>query len=546
MTSLPIGAPSLTKQKSTNPAVLPINTLLNQIYESIRDNFSEEIAKEFDNYIRDNDFDLDSIRDDIENLEDSFLISEMAEKFEWEEDIKQQSRFRLIIQNVLNPQISDLTKMKSMICRSNIPSELLVYGFLRNLEDEVIDSNDDDSEEEEEEEEEEQHINNYDNNNFLPGLGDLGVSELIYAKSTMNIVPDGVMRLCVRYYQTITVFGVGRNDRGEFGIPGKNNFMQLKELDWITRTDEFILSSIIPCTINGIAYLSASRDLWICGFNKYAQFGLGHCETIVDLPVHHPFYRDNNLKIKDVSHGKRAYHMFVTCTNGQVYCHGANEWGQCGINRQIPKEMEPVLMDISSFIDNYPVVTIDDISCGIEHSLFLTSNGEIYSCGHNKWGQLGFKNHGQDGMQMLLLPKLLILKDESDNNGNGKDLNKNIKEIQCGDSNSYCIDKNGNLWSWGRNEFGELGCNEKQLRLRWKPKIIQYFKKNEVKIYKICCGSDHVLVLDVFGKVYSWGFGKYGCCGDGDTKHRYKPEQMKALDRYNIVDIRYCFYFIFS
>eukprot|EP01084_Bolivina_argentea_P165670 287788_1 len=77
---------SLSKQKSQNPMLIPFNVLLNTIYEEIKIKFSEEIAKEFDKYIRENDFDLDSIRDDIENLEDSFLISEMAEIFDWEND----------------------------------------------------------------------------------------------------------------------------------------------------------------------------------------------------------------------------------------------------------------------------------------------------------------------------------------------------------------------------------------------------------------------------------------------------------------------------
>eukprot|EP00488_Nonionellina_sp_1-RS-2012_P003073 TRINITY_DN6271_c0_g1_i1.p1 TRINITY_DN6271_c0_g1~~TRINITY_DN6271_c0_g1_i1.p1 ORF type:complete len:130 (-),score=30.42 TRINITY_DN6271_c0_g1_i1:222-578(-) len=66
---------------------------------------------------------------------------------------------------------------------------------------------------------------------------------------------------------------------------------------------------------------------------------------------------------------------------------------------------------------------------------------------------------------------------------------------------------------------------------------ITFFTQDNIKIFKLCCGSDHVLVLDVSGKVYSWGFGKYGCCGDGDTKHKYSPQQMMHLDRYNIVDI---------
>ena len=103
--------------------------------------------------------------------------------------------------------------------------------------------------------------------------------------------------------------------------------------------------------------------------------------------------------------------------------------------------------------------------------------------------------------------------------------------IQCAASNSYCIDENGHLWSWGRNEFGELGSNQRTLRLRWEPQKVPFFIENNIQIFKLCCGSDHVLVLDAFGKVYSWGFGKYGCCGDGDIKHRYAPQKMTALDR---------------
>ena len=72
----------------------------------------------------------------------------------------------------------------------------------------------------------------------------------------MTIVPEGVKQICVSFYQTITVYGVGRNDRGELGVPGKRNFMQLTELDWIVNNGtSFVLSSIIPCTINGIAYI---------------------------------------------------------------------------------------------------------------------------------------------------------------------------------------------------------------------------------------------------------------------------------------------------
>ena len=180
--------PPLFKQQSTNLAVLPLDALLTNIYKSIKENFSEDIAKELDTYIRENEFDLEQLRDDIEILEDSFLISEIAQRFGWDNNIKQQSRFRLILQNVLNPQISSLTRMKCLIARDNIPSELLVCGFLRDFGDDDEFSSDDDEDEQSEE-----------NNNFSD-LGDL--SPFKYTRSqTMTLVPDGVMRLCVRYYQ---------------------------------------------------------------------------------------------------------------------------------------------------------------------------------------------------------------------------------------------------------------------------------------------------------------------------------------------------------
>jgi len=158
----------------------------------------------------------------------------------------------------------------------------------------------------------------------------------------------------------------------------------------------------------------------------------------------------------------------------------------------------------------------------------LTKRHKVYACGHNKWGQLGFPNAGKNRIRMLKTPKLI------------DDLhvdNREVTTIRCGDCNSYCIDSKGRLLSWGRNEFGELGTGERTKRLRSKPTVIPFFEENQIQIVKMCSGSDHALVLDKKGRVYSWGFGKYGCCGNGDIKHQYVPQMIQDLKRWNIVDI---------
>ena len=43
--------------------------------------------------------------------------------------------------------------------------------------------------------------------------------------------------------------------------------------------------------------------------------------------------------------------------------------------------------------------------------------------------------------------------------------------------------------------------------------MIEYFKKNEIKITKIDSGEDHNMALDINGNVYSWGISDWYQCG---------------------------------
>jgi alpha-tubulin suppressor-like RCC1 family protein len=72
--------------------------------------------------------------------------------------------------------------------------------------------------------------------------------------------------------------------------------------------------------------------------------------------------------------------------NGEIYSCGDGLNGQLGlgVNR---KELFPKKV---SFPDKDTKIT--GFKAGNNHSLFLDSNGDVYSCGLNDLGQLGIEN----------------------------------------------------------------------------------------------------------------------------------------------------------
>merc|ERR1711871_827431 len=81
------------------------------------------------------------------------------------------------------------------------------------------------------------------------------------------------------------------------------------------------------------------------------------------------------------------------------------------------------------------------ISCGNNHSPFLTSDGELLCCGIGDYGRLGTGNTGN-----ALLPETLTeLEDET------------IVQIAAGNSHSIALSDNGKVFTWGRNDARQLG-----------------------------------------------------------------------------------------
>ena len=173
-------------------------------------------------------------------------------------------------------------------------------------------------------------------------------------------------------------------------------------------------------------------------------------------------------------------HSYNVCisSNGWVYSFGNQEKGSHGHKEQIiiPTRI-PSLKNIIG------------IDCGYKHTICLDVNGNVYTFGCNESGELGVGIGRQElpfthEIQKVNLPP--------------------IKQVRCGDNFSLCVSEEGNVYSFGSNNIGQLGLNGTENRNF--PHKIESLDNIEF----VECGNSFTICKTLNNEVYSWGYNHYG------------------------------------
>ena len=122
---------------------------------------------------------------------------------------------------------------------------------------------------------------------------------------------------------------------------------------------------------------------------------------------------------------------------------------------------------------------------GESHTITLADDGIVYSFGNNAEGQLGI---GTLSTGCSLVPREIL----------------NIPKIQmiaCGDMFTVLVDYEGFTWSFGQNNYGQLGLGSTEVRYATPQKI-----PDLPPIHSISCGKNHTLAITVNNNnLWSWG-----------------------------------------
>jgi len=97
----------------------------------------------------------------------------------------------------------------------------------------------------------------------------------------------------------------------------------------------------------------------------------------------------------------------------------------------------------------------------------------------------------------------------------------------CQTFHSVCIDYDGNVFSFGRNNYGQLGIGVGEDKLAF-THIPQ--KVNVPACKQVCCGEYYVICLCYDGSVYSFGDNRKRQLGIGNNEDYYtSPQPISSL-----------------
>ncbi|OAI43376.1 hypothetical protein AYO41_02030 [Verrucomicrobia bacterium SCGC AG-212-E04] len=269
-----------------------------------------------------------------------------------------------------------------------------------------------------------------------------------------------------------TVWAAGMNEFGQLGNGTTLQSLQFDEVPGLTG---------VTSVAGGWLYsLALQRDGTVLawGNNDGGQLGLD--------PRSYP-YRAMPAKVPGLPEIVRLatdqWTGYAIDRNGNLWSWGGNEWKQLGDGNDI------------SPVANRPtpalVVGLDhvvSIGPGWGHCLAVREGGDVWAWGSNGSGALGISGRG-DEPQAVPTPI--------------PELSSGVIAVAAGYFHSVALKADGTVWTWGRNDVGQLGQPPGEVRVPTQVSGVD-------RIVAIAAHMAGTLAIRADGKVFTWGFGPLG------------------------------------
>eukprot|EP01083_Nonionella_stella_P220938 789952_1 len=264
----------------------------------------------------------------------------------------------------------------------------------------------------------------------------------------------------------------GWNSYGQLGVDTPSDVQNV----FITGPEIPIDIKDIACGCQHTIFLGCQGLMYACGSG--AAIGLGH--DIMNVPI--PTLISTKVRMKQIVTGYA--HCVALSQAGDAFAWGWNRYGQCGrrntTNIYTPTEIEALKgQEMAS------------VSCGVNHTMFVSSDGTMMATGYNRHGECG------DGTtDHVYNPKQIAV---------GKD-KEMVDNVRCGAYHNVAVTVQKQVYIWGWNKYSQcailnttkdkiLTPTQYVLPKKWSANEVQvipgHFETRIVKFGELASQSEH-------------------------------------------------------
>ena len=183
-------------------------------------------------------------------------------------------------------------------------------------------------------------------------------------------------------------------------------------------------------------------------------------------------------------------------TDGTLWTWGTNSNGQLADNTTVSRSTP-----VTTFAGG---TNWKQVSAGGNHTAAIKTDGTLWGWGGNSQGQLG--------------DNTIINRSTPITTFAG---GTNWKQVSGGNQYTAAIKTDGTLWTWGRNDTGQLGTNTSTFAVIPATPVTTFAGGTNWK--QVDCGGYVTSAIKTDGTLWTWGFNYAGNLGDNTTINRSTP-----------------------
>ena len=183
----------------------------------------------------------------------------------------------------------------------------------------------------------------------------------------------------------------------------------------------------------------------------------------------------------------------------ELWVWGFNTQGQLGINVAGATTNRTTPVTTFSGGANWK-----QVANGNNHAAAIKTDGTLWTWGYGLYGNLGIDLAGTIVKRCTPVTTSVG--------------GTNWKQVDAGYFHTAAIKTDGTLWTWGRNDFGQLGINDTNMRCT---PVTVFGSATNWK--QVACGREHTTAIKADGSLWTWGYNKYGQLGINNTTNILTP-----------------------